>query len=348
MKNTKKKNGMSILATLSLSAMLAACGGGGGGGSSSSSTSAPASAPATSAPLATSATNPFPGGSGQSAMFAAVNAYRSQLGVGVLADDPVLDTSATAHAQYLEVNIANGKLTSFSHNEISTYTDYYADTPLARAEKAGAPATESVGEVISASPQTDPANAANDCVTGLLDTVYHLVGMTDHEQTMGIGLTPNTGSVSSMCVLDFGYPLGVGQQMAPTAVVHVPLTNETGVRSFMMAEAPNPTPDFSLPGRPIMVRVRADQPGDVLTVSSFTLIPANGSPVTARIFIPAGAQAGSTNAAVVDSNNLLPPGVVFLIPQQQLALNTVYTASFSGARDGASINTSWSFTTGAQ
>jgi hypothetical protein len=88
--------------------VLSACGGGGGGSSAATPPTTPASAPpaasspgassGSSAPLATSATNPFASNSAQATIFAAVNSYRSQVGAGVLADDPILDTAAATLA----------------------------------------------------------------------------------------------------------------------------------------------------------------------------------------------------------------------------------------------------------
>jgi uncharacterized protein YkwD len=157
--------------------VLSACGGGGGGSSAATPPTTPASAPpaasspgassGSSAPLATSATNPFASNSAQATIFAAVNSYRSQVGAGVLADDPILDTAATAHATYLQANLESGNLGgALSHDEVSTFADFYADTPLDRAQKAGAPATEFIGEDLTASAQNTPVAAGTDCVRG--------------------------------------------------------------------------------------------------------------------------------------------------------------------------------------
>lgn len=358
-----------ILAVVFCAFVLSACGG--GGSSAATSPATPASAPpaasspsgssGSSAPLATTATNPFAANSAQATIFAALNSYRSQVGVGELADDPILDTAATAHATYLEANLANGNLGGqLSHDEVSTFADFYADTPLDRAQKAGAPTTEFVGEDVAASAQTTAVAAGNDCVTRLIDSVYHLTVLTDTEQTLGIGFTPVTGSVSATCPLDFGSTTGVsgtpqanaipvfgGQQMATTTVAHVPVSNETGVALSMTVESPNPAPSIATPGRPLMVRVNAASAGDVLTVSSFTLTDSTGNVVVGEILIPSGAVTGSATTAVVDANDLLPPGVVFFVPSQPLTANTVYAASFAGARDGTPIAASWTFKTSA-
>ncbi|CAE6938532.1 hypothetical protein R69608_05097 [Paraburkholderia nemoris] len=363
MKNKMNKQSASILAAVSLSAMLAACGGGG--------SSAAAGSPSTPITPTTSASIPpqssvpaatYAAGSMQASAFSTLNAYRLAMGVGALSQDPILDTSAQAHSQYLYTNLSNSKLSAVSHNEVSTFADYYADTPLARAQKAGAPATEWIGEVVAENfPQVSAAAYGSSCVGWHQNSVYHLQSVATSQQTVGIGFNqPSVGGFANYtCVLDFGQTAGVsgmpmsngfetgaGQQMSTTAIAHAPLSNETNVVVAMSSgEAPNPAPDIATPGRPIMVMVNAANAGDVLTVSRFTLTAANGTVVAARIIVPSAAIAGSTSSATADVNNALFPGVAFLLPLAPLTANTTYTVQFSGARDGTPISTGWTFTT---
>ncbi|MFM0144997.1 CAP domain-containing protein [Paraburkholderia sp. RL18-085-BIA-A] len=356
-----KKN-ISALTAISFATVLAlsACGGGGGGngGNTTSSTpSVPAANPGnlqSSVPAAT-----YTGGTAQASIFSQLNAYRTAMGVGQLKQDPVLDVSATAHALYLVTNFANGNITSTTHNEVSTFADFYEVTPLSRADKAGAPVTEWIGENVAVGlAQANASAFASDCLGQYLNTVYHLQGATEVEETIGTGFQQNTAQGTYSCVLDFGQTTGVsgtpaangflssaGQQMATTAIAHSPLANETSVARAMVAEIPNPAPDFASPGRPIMVRVTAANAGDVLTVSSFTLTSSGGTVVPARIIVPSAALTGSSGATA-DVNNEMAAGVAFLLPQAPLAANTTYTVSFSGARTGTPISTTWSFTTG--
>ncbi|MFL9988459.1 CAP domain-containing protein [Paraburkholderia sediminicola] len=363
------KNQKIALPALSLAAtmMLAACGGG-GGGSSNTGAAAPASgastpvvgtaiAPQTSVPASTYAAATM-----QSAAFSQLNAYRLAMGVGELKQDTILDSAAQAHALYLDANLGNGSITALSHNEVSTLSNYYEATPLSRAQKAGAPVTEWIGEEAAAgNPQANATAYASDCIGQYLNSVYHLEGATSNQETVGIGFTQSTANyVNYTCVLDYGQVSGVsgtpqgngldqaaGQQMSTTAIATSPLANETGVALTLRAESPNSVPDVAAPGRPVFVRVRADKPGDVLTVTSFTLTAANGSVVPARIIVPRAALTGSTSAATADVNNELPSGVAFLVPLAPLTANTTYTASFSGARDGSPISKSWPYSTGA-
>jgi hypothetical protein len=354
MKQINKKFGLSVLVIASAVA-LAACGGGGGSSTPQQQTATP---PTTaSGTLATSVATPtYTSGSMQALTFAQLNSYRQSMGVGLLAQDAALDKAADAHSLYLATNMGNGTITSTTHTEVSGNAAYYGDTPLSRAQKAGVPATESIGEDVAAwlvnTPPTATVDAAN-CLPSLLDTVYHLVGATDTYQTVGIGLGSADGShlmaggIMNACTLDFGQTAS-GQQMPTNSIAHVPLSNETNVFLQMFPETTNPAPDLASPGRPIMVRVNAASQGDSLTVSSFTLTTSSGMAVPARIIVPSQALAGSTSSATADVNGNLPAGVVFLLPLAPLSANTTYTASFSGARDGTPISVTWSFTTGTQ
>ncbi|MFC0403142.1 CAP domain-containing protein [Paraburkholderia rhizosphaerae] len=357
-KKTLNFTALAIAASLA----LAACSGGGGGGSTST---APATAPAqTSIPPQTNVPpTTFPATTMQAATFTQLNAYRLAMGVGELRQDPILDTAAQAQALYQDSNLANGNITALDHNQVSTFPNFFATTPLDRARKAGAPATEYIAEDIAAGlPQDNAADYAANCLSRLLNTVYHQESLTDNAETIGIGFQQTFASFPDYtCALVLGQTTGVsgnpipngllvsgGQQLPTNAIAHSPLANENGVALAMIPEGTNPAPDVVNPGRPVMVRVNVANVGDVLTVSSFTLTKADGSVVPARIIVPTGAVAGSVSGVTADPNNLLPPGVAFLLPLEPLTANTTYTANFSGQRDGTPISTQpWTFTTGA-
>lgn len=361
----KKTSALTALAIAS-AVMLAACG---GGGSDSTGAAAPASSPSggsspqTSIPPKTSVpATTFPSTSMQAIAFSLLNANRLAMGVGELSQDSILDTSAQAHALYLESNLTSGAITTISHNETSGLPNFFAETPLARADKAGSPATEWISEVASSGlPQADLMSYANDCVNGYFDTVYHLQSIAGPQETVGVGFEQNTGpSIPYICVLDFGQTTGVfgnpvansilqgaGQQMPVGAIATWPLNNASGLPTAMVAESPNPAPDLSSPGTPIMLLVNAAAAGDVLTVSNFTLTAAGGANVPARIILPSTALAGSTTAATADVNNALGAGIAFLLPLAPLNPNTTYTVTFTGARDSTPVSKTWSFTTGA-
>ena len=333
---------MSLAATM----MLSACGDGGNIATPSTGASAPAAMTSN--------------GALEASVVAQLNAYRLAMGVGPVAQDEILDTSAQAHSLYLFANFVNGNLPAQTNNEVSNFANYYEATPLSRARKAGAPATEFIDEVADVGfTLLNTRTFASDCVTQALSTVYRLQSMTYVQQTIGVGLQQNVSQRTYACVFDFGQSSGVvgspiadgfspvgGQQISVDAVAHSPFTNETGVAQGMTRENPNPAPGVSAPGRPIMVRVTATQAGDILTVSTFTLTSPSGLVVPTRIIVASAALSGSTGATA-DVNNMLEAGVAFLLPLDPLAANTTYTVSFAGARGSTPINATWSFTTAA-
>ncbi|WP_309911209.1 CAP domain-containing protein [Caballeronia sp. LZ035] len=365
-----KSNFKPSMAAIAASLLVAACGGGGGGDNASSGAapasgaSAPTGSQTTSgvAPRTSVATPTYATGSFQIAAFNQINAYRNAMGVGMLSQDPLLDTSAQAHSLYLFSNLSTGVLSGLSHDEVAGNANYYADTPLARARKAGAPTTEFIGEIAAAGvASTSPSAAAADCIGQALSSVYHLANLTYTQETIGLGYNPGTTAYPIYtCTTDFGETTGVsgtpapnaissfgGQQIATTAVVHSPFTSENGIALAMRAEAPNPAPEIPAPGRPILVRVNAVQSVDTLTVSQYTLTDNIGSVVASRILVPAAATAGSTATVIADPNNGLPSGTAVLLPLAALKANTTYTVSFAGARNGVAVTASWNFTTAA-
>jgi hypothetical protein len=280
--------------------------------------------------------------------FALVNAYRVSVNVGKLRQDPLLDASAQAHASYLASNLASGELIELSHNEVTSFANYYADTPLARARKAGVTTKEWVGEIIAAGRhQPDPDAYARDCIGQAINSVYHLVPLLKNQESIGLGFVPdNYAYPIYVCATEFGTVGGVrgapgpntgiysgGQQISPTAVIHVPYDGETYVLLAMAPELPHLGFGRSVLGRPIMVMVNA-QDQNTLTVAKFTLEDTvRGIFLPAHILISRGAKLGSLVTAVVDPNDLLADGVVFLLPYAPLAASTTYRATFSGARD---------------
>ncbi|AMM16523.1 hypothetical protein AX768_20595 [Burkholderia sp. PAMC 28687] len=297
----------------------------------------------------------------QAKAFELVNAYRVSVHVGKLRQDPRLDTAAQAHALYLASNLASGGLTELSHDEASGFANYYADTPLSRARKAGVAMKEWVGEIIAAGRhQMDPAAYARDCIGQAINSVYHLVPLLKNQESIGLGFVPESATYPIyVCTTEFGTAGGVkgapgpntgiysgGQQIPPTAVVHVPYDGETQVLLTMAPELPHLGFGPSALGRPIMVMVNA-QDRNTLSVAKFTLEDSTrGLVIPAHILISRGGKLNSVMTAVVDPNNLLADGVVFLLPCTPLVANTTYTATFSGARDKAPINLTWNFTTG--
>lgn len=339
---------------LSIFAALSGCGGGGGGGENAAGSGGQPSSGTPTTPTPTTTTAPvapvvpvsvppatsvpaptYAATDERSKLFTLLNEYRVQMGVGALKQDPLLDTAAKAHSDYIDVN-------SPLHEEEPAKPRYYGAMPRDRATKAGVPASTWVGELIGG------GGTGWLCFKGLANSVYHLQALTSNAESVGLGL-------NLACVIDLGtftgqtgtptfnsIPLGGGQQMAANAIAYSPLDGEAIDRA-LGGETPQPAPDIANPGHPIMVRVRADLMTDVLSVGTFTVVDGTGASVPGRILIPLNAKAASVGTAVTD--NRLDPGVAFFIPLTPLGSAVTYTATFSGARNSVPISKSWSFKT---
>lgn len=356
------------MAAIAASLLVAACGGGGGGDSSGSTSggngsSQPGTTPTVIAPQTSVPAPTYTASSAQDAMFASINAYRSQVGVGMLSQDALLDVAAQNHSVYEQTNYNSGAETSLTHSESASNPGFYEAWPYLRARKAGTAANLWVGEVVAADYSLDNsrANDGSRCVAQWINSVYHLQGITSNATSLGLGYVAPVSQAKALffCVADMGVVSSPapatesdynalsyygGQYIPVGSIVHAPYSNENNVALAMVAESPNPAPDLSSPGRPIMVRVNA-QSMNSLTVDSFELQDSSGAVVPARIIVRPSAVAGSKASVTADVNNQVSAGVAFLLPLAPLAANTVYNVSFSGARDGAAIATSWQFST---
>ncbi|MFS8981158.1 CAP domain-containing protein [Cupriavidus necator] len=338
--NKKLKFGLSAISVASLMA-LAACGGGGGDDGGPKQPTTPPTTPTgpttpqepTSVPPATSIGTPtYPAGDLRLTSYSDLNSYRVAMGVGALRQDPFLDTAADNHLAYMKAN------TVVAHEETQGKTGFTGVNPYEQAVAAGASRNQWISQAASSSPF---------CVDSFKNSVYHLQGITSNQETIGIA------NRDGYCVINFGVSTGAngsgyglpswgGQQLAASSMAYSPVDGERVVGDFTPAgESPNPAPDLSSAGHPIMFRVPAANAGDALTVSSFTLTGPGGASVPARVLVPSNAKSGSAATAVEDGR--LYRGVVFLLPTQPLAAGT-YTATFAGARNSVAISKSWSFT----
>ncbi|QYY33632.1 CAP domain-containing protein (plasmid) [Cupriavidus pinatubonensis] len=335
----------SLVAIAALSALLSACGGGGdsGGGTSSTPASGGSTSPAVTPPPpssvapATSAPTPTYASADQRlSAFSALNTVRSKMGVGMLKQDTILDQAAENHLTYAKTNSV------MSHTETQGQAGFTGVTPFDQVVAAGGSRSQWIGQEMGQAGYLSGA----ECVAGWLHSVYHLQGATSNQENVGIAFHDNYCVVNFAVVTGangggYGLPQWGGQQLPTNAVAYYPLDNDSVVGSFNPAtESPNPAADLTSAGTPIMFRVGAPQSTDVLTVSSFTLTGPGGASVPVRVLVPSAAKSGSMSGAVADSN--LYAGVVFMLPTQPLAAG-MYTATFSGARNGTSISKSWSF-----
>lgn len=306
--------------------------------------------PAALAPRMSVAPPTYADGSGQYALFKAINALRQKLGVGLLAQDATLDAAAQAHAIYLNTHSVA------QHGETVGDAEFYEATPLARARKAGATATQWVGEVVGAARGPDDNEIGQRCFYQWYHTVYHLQSLVTNQESLGIGYSPRGALGLNLCVVDFGtstntqanpapngVPYGGGQQFDAGTFVMVPGDGEGGVQGgFNFAgESPDPAPDIKTPGRPVMVYANGAS-AEILSVTAFKLVGSNGAEVAARVLVSSAAKAGGSNGV---ADGYIRNNAAFLLPLAPLADRETFTATFSGTRAGKPVSFSWSFKT---
>jgi uncharacterized protein YkwD len=288
--------------------------------------------------------NTYSSTSFQLGYFARINAVRQALGVGLLAQSSDLDTSSQAQALYNAVNFnpstmygvdpSTGDL--YAHSEDPGMPDFYAATPQARATVAGY-SLGGVGEVAGNTLVND-ANSGLLAANQLLDTVYHRANiLLETYRYIGIGVDTASNSYEGYgwYVSDMG-TVNNAQTLATGTIVTYPADGATDAFPYFCnsCEDPSPVPSLSSNqalGGPISVQIAA---GHALSINSFTLADANGSPVTVYL------SDGQT-----DTSGFLPGNVAFIIPEAPLSPGETYTATFSGSDGSTALSKTWSFTT---
>lgn len=341
------------IAAATLLTMLAACGGGGGGSSSPAADPVVPTVPAvdavsTAGTLQTSVTPAtYTFGSQERAGYAKLNALRLAAGAGVLAQSTLLDTAASHHAQYITANIADGLV----HNEISGRVGFYGVTPAARISNAGFAAGFST-EVIGG---TGASNNAEDCMLGMLNTVYHAAALLSQTTHVGVGMGTDAAN-TPVCVANLATASGDAnaQVAAAGSMVAYPHAGQTGVADTFYVGYESPRPSAALfpnltAGTPVVVNVRnaeyvnAEVAGTLnVNVTTFRLTDAGGNTVPAGIL-----ASGSISGTGLTADANLGSGFVVLVPLSPLAKGVTYTATFTATlkAGGPVLTKTWSFTT---
>ncbi len=288
--------------------------------------------------------NTYSSTSFQAGYFARINAVRQALGVGLLAQSSVLDTSSQAQALYNAVNFnpstmfgvdpSTGDL--YAHSEDAGMPDFYAATPQARAMLAGY-SLGGVGEVAGGTLVND-ANSGVLAANQLLNTVYHRANiLLETYQYIGIGVDTASNSYEGYgwFVSDMG-TVNNAQTLSTGTIVTYPADGATDAFPYFCNSCEDPSPVPTLPstqalGGPVSVQIAA---GHTLSVNSFTLADADGTPVTVHL------SDGQT-----DTSGFLPGNIAFIIPEAPLSPGEIYTATFSGSDGATALSKTWSFTT---
>lgn len=340
------------LIAAAVSALLSACGGGGESTTTAPQPTvppvqAPAPGPAiTPADLQTSVpTLTYGAASVEHAFVSDLNQFRVAIGLGLLAQNAMLDRAAQNHLQYVLRNSAQyGGLVnmrtndpisgrSMFHIESAAYPLFTGAQEVDRAQFAGY-SGKYVGEELAFA----GGKGGRTAFASLASTIYHRAGLM-MEGLRDVGIAAGADA-SQTFVLEMGYRSP--QANASNFLGVYPANGQTGVGLHTGVESPNPFPDLSTStddfpmktGYPVTVVVKE---GVEIAVQTFTLTEAGSTtPMPGRVMTKAN-----------DPNRYLGANVAFFVAASRLKPNMTYTASFVGTANGVGVARTWAFTTGA-
>jgi uncharacterized protein YkwD len=271
------------------------------------------------------------------------NQFRAQVGLGLLAQSPLLDKAASNHLAYVLKNDVNtgGTVNMNSVDPVTGRAWFHieqGDKPLFtgvqemdRAKSVGYAGT-SVGEQ-GAFGGGKGAQAAFDSVAS---TIYHRAGlMFEAKREIGIAVGQDR-SQTFVFVTGHQKP----QANASDFFGVYPAADQTGIGLHTGVESPNPFPDLSTANADFPTKTgypvtAMSKEGTTLEVLSFTLTEVGSSaPLDARLMTKDN-----------DPNRYLPSNFAFLVAKAPLKPNTTYTAKFSGRANNVLKNMEWKFTT---
>jgi hypothetical protein len=273
----------------------------------------------------------------------ALNNFRAQVGLGLLAQNTKLDTASANHLAYLIANdVTNGGTVNFNsfdpvtgrsmlHIENGALAKF---TGVQEADRAKFAAYDGsyVGEEVAFGGGQGGAVALGT----LVQTVYHRAGLM-LQNVREIGVAVGTDRSQSV-VMELG--LKTNQSVASNYVGVYPSSGQAGVALHAYVEAPNPFPDLSTSNNdfptktsfPLSVAVVT---GNTIAVTNFTVSEAGqATPLDARLMTRAN-----------DPNNYLTSNVAFLTAKAPFKAGTVYNVKFVGTNNGVAFTKEWSFTT---
>lgn len=325
--------------------MLAGCGGGGGGSPSATTPATPVvdvNLPTATVPAVTYAV-----ASANVTVYDGLNAMRSTLGSGLLAQNRALDQAAQAHWNYLN----SGDLTLVkSHAETAGVAGFTGVDPTARALAAGYQGV--VSESIFG--QNITVDAWGTCLANWSNSVYHVSVLFSSARDIGLaaGTTkayPGYGQYT-LCVMESGLVSTASEQLPAEGTVRVyPYPGQVGVPVVFLNhnESPTPLPAFAELGPPIALNFKArpaTSVAPVIVISQLALTrTAGGGAIEARILV----NNISSTGPVLTSDSNQDVYTASLVPVARLVPLTQYTVVFVGTVNAKAVSKSWTFTTGS-
>lgn len=317
------------LTAIACATMLAACGGGG----DPTETNTPPAQDPSAPPIDTSLEQPqltVPAPTyvnvNRVEAFNRLNSIRQQAGLGLVKQNANLDQASQSHADWQVFN------NTMSHNEIYGTQGFTGTTSWNRISASGYSAAVA-GEIIAYPRAID---STEDAIDALSDGIYHRIVVLE-PTFIDAGIGVNYDSEPRPVNIKLGVPFGtVGQGIPHNALAVVwPANGATQVNVSMGPENPNPIPEISeyAIGYPASIHCPRNKS---LTVTSFSLKNANGTPVDAVL-----------RHWTSDPNNVFQhmKCAAAIVPRDHLVRGTTYKAEFVGAIDGTPIQKIWEFTT---
>ena len=248
---------------------------------------------------------------------AAVNAYRSRVGLGPVTEDAAMDQAAQAHAFYYLFNLTDPALVGTGiHSETSTQPGFTGETAVIRSHHFGF-AEARADEVMDHT--YTPEGSVNDWI----DAPLHRSTLISPEaQVAGYG-EAEVGDLD-VTVMDVGTAAP-----ATAAPIVYPVPDQRGVPStFTGNEVPDPLPSGTTypVGYAVTIEVGA---AEKLTLTSGKLLDPTGKAVDSYTLTPGG-NLGANQWA--------------LLAKSPLKSGSRYTVDVSGQVNGQPFSKRWSFT----
>jgi hypothetical protein len=248
---------------------------------------------------------------------AAMNEYRSWLGLEPMTINPALQAAAEAHAEYYRLNYGDPSLSGMGlHVETPGRPGFTGEWMQDRAEAQGY--AGSVNENVGLS------GSMVASLGWFMDTINHRLPIIDPRYT-DVGLATVNEDEIVFEVINFGMPEYTHN--AEPAWVIWPPDGTTGAGRTFWGEAPNPFPGATFPtGLPITLSFFGE--GDISL--SWWSISANG------VEVPSFGSVG---------DGFLSGRAALITASAPLEYGTTYTVSASGEAGGQAYSHTWSFTT---
>lgn len=350
-----KTNFKNTAATAAIVVLTSACGGG-GGSSSPATPAATGPGEGNTAPTVPSGPVVPPGdlqmsipawtyaqSSEQATYITALNNFRAQVGLGLLAQSTQLDTAAQNHLAYVLANDGNNGGTvnmsaidpatgrNFFHIENASNQLFTGVQELDRAKAVGY-----AGSYVGEEGMFGGGKGAERAFSSVTSTIYHRAGLM-YQGIRDFGIAVGNDK-SQTFVIEMGY--GKPQSNASDFLGVYPADKQASVGLSAGVELPNPFPELSTSnddfptktGYPVSVVAKE---GSRLEVLTFSIAEAGSSTSLSTRMLT------SDN----DPNRYLASNIAFLVTNAPLTSNTGYKVVFSGRVNNNLVGKTWSFTT---